>query len=404
MTVDDFRKGLFFELERLKQAGLYRRETILNSRQSSRVSASSTRKQVSELINLCSNNYLGFASHPAIVAAASEALERYGLGFASVRFICGTSDLHKELERSVANLVGMDDAILYSSCFDANTGFFETLLGPEDAIISDRLNHASIIDGIRLCKAGRMTFPNGDMNALEDCLKSSAGSRMRLIVTDGVFSMDGVIADLRSICDLAERYDALVFVDDSHGLGVIGATGRGAVELCNVQGRVHIMSGTFGKALSGGSGGFIAASTEIVELLRQRSRPYLFSNTMAPPTVAAAIKAIDLLDAEAWRLETLQTNTQRFRQKMTTKGFDLLGANHPIVPVMLKSASLSSRISSLLAQSGVLATGFWHPVVPEGTARIRTQLSALHTLDEIDRAAEIFANCYAATLNGEAAS
>jgi glycine C-acetyltransferase len=298
----------------------------------------------------------------------------------------------------------MQDAILYSSCFDANTGFFETLFGAEDAIISDRLNHASIIDGIRLCKAKRMTFANGDMSALEECLRTSAEARTRLIVTDGVFSMDGVIADLKSICDLADRYDAMVFVDDSHGLGVIGPTGRGTIELHGVQGRVDFLSGTFGKALSGGSGGFIAASEPAVRMLRQKSRPYLFSNTMAPPTVAAALKAIELLDSETWRLSDLRNVSQQFRARMTGAGFELTGADHPIIPVMLNDASLASRMGALLVNEGVLAIGFWHPVVPHGTARIRTQLSALHSDADVDLAVDAFVRCRDAAQRGMSAA
>jgi glycine C-acetyltransferase len=404
MSTDDFRKGLFFELDGMAQCGLLRDEVVINTGQGARIGSAGRIGVDTELINLCSNNYLGLANHPAVVEAARQALARYGLGFASVRFICGTSDLHKELEHAVAALVGMQDAILYSSCFDANTGFFETLFGAEDAIISDRLNHASIIDGIRLCKAKRMTFANGDMSALEECLRTSAEARTRLIVTDGVFSMDGVIADLKSICDLADRYDAMVFVDDSHGLGVIGPTGRGTIELHGVQGRVDFLSGTFGKALSGGSGGFIAASEPAVRMLRQKSRPYLFSNTMAPPTVAAALKAIELLDSETWRLSDLRNVSQQFRARMTGAGFELTGADHPIIPVMLNDASLASRMGALLVNEGVLAIGFWHPVVPHGTARIRTQLSALHSDADVDLAVDAFVRCRDAAQRGMSAA
>jgi glycine C-acetyltransferase len=373
----------------LKAKSLYKREKTIATPQGAHVVLDNGQT----LLNMCANNYLGLANHPEIVEASREATAKYGYGMGSVRFICGTNELHRELERTVAAFTGMDDCILFGSCFDANGGVFEALLGPEDAIISDALNHASIIDGVRLCKAKRLRYANGDMADLQVQLQAAAeaGARYKLIVTDGVFSMDGIIAPLKEICDLAEKYDALVMVDDSHAVGVLGETGAGSVEDCGVTGRVDIISGTFGKALGGASGGYIAARAEIVDLLRQRARPYLFSNAVPPPVAAASIKAIELVRTRTELRRQLNDNARRFRDGMTALGFDLVPGHHPIVPVMLGDAERAVSMSEKLYENGVYATGFFYPVVPMGKARIRTQMSAAHTAEDIDFAIQAFA-------------
>jgi glycine C-acetyltransferase len=373
----------------LKAKSLYKREKTIATPQGAHVVLDNGQT----LLNMCANNYLGLANHPEIVEASREATAKYGYGMGSVRFICGTNELHRELERTVAAFTGMDDCILFGSCFDANGGVFEALLGPEDAIISDALNHASIIDGVRLCKAKRLRYANGDMADLEVQLQAAAeaGARYKLIVTDGVFSMDGIIAPLKEICDLADKYDALVMVDDSHAVGVLGETGAGSVEDCGVTGRVDIISGTFGKALGGASGGYIAARAEIVDLLRQRARPYLFSNAVPPPVAAASIKAIELVRTRTELRRQLNDNARRFRDGMTALGFDLVPGHHPIVPVMLGDAERAVSMSEKLYENGVYATGFFYPVVPMGKARIRTQMSAAHTAEDIDFAIQAFA-------------
>jgi glycine C-acetyltransferase len=374
-------------LEELRAAGLYKAEHVIESPQSAHVDVAGR----GEVLNLCANNYLGLADHPEIVAAAHAALDRWGYGMASVRFICGTQQVHRELEQRLARFLGSEDAILYGSCFDANGGLFEALLGPEDAIISDALNHASIIDGIRLCKARRLRYANRDLEQLEARLVESADARHRLIATDGVFSMDGFVADLAGICDLAERHDALVMVDDSHAVGFVGATGRGTHELHGVIDRVDIITGTLGKAMGGASGGYVAAAAEVVDLLRQRSRPYLFSNSLAPPIAGATLKALDLIEQSAEPRQRLRENTARFRQKMTELEFDILPGDHPIVPVMVGDATRAARLADALIGRGVYAVSFSYPVVPEGTARIRTQMSAAHTPADIDFAVDQFA-------------
>jgi len=372
----------------LKAKSLYKEEKIIATPQSARV----TLENGTKLLNMCANNYLGLANHPEVVEASRQATAEYGYGMASVRFICGTDSLHKKLERAVADFVKTDDAILFGSCFDANGGVFESLLGAEDAIISDALNHASIIDGVRLCKAKRFRYANGDMADLETQLKAAneAGARHKLIVTDGVFSMDGIIAPLKEICDLAEKYEALVMVDDSHAVGVLGETGAGSVEDCGVTGRVDIISGTFGKALGGASGGYIAARQEIVDILRQKARPYLFSNAVPPPVAAASLKAIELVRTRPELRAQLNANAKRFREGMSALGFDLVPGHHPIVPVMLGDAAVAVKMSENLYKNGVYATGFFYPVVPMGKARIRTQMSAAHTAEDIDFAIEAF--------------
>lgn len=346
----------------------------------------------SELLNFCANNYLGLANHPSLIAAAKSGLDTHGFGMASVRFICGTQDQHRQLEHRLAEFLGMEDSILYSSCFDANGGLFETLLGAEDAVISDALNHASIIDGIRLCKAQRYRYANNDMAELESCLQRAreAGARHILIATDGVFSMDGVIANLAGICDLADRYHALVMVDDSHAVGFVGEAGRGSHEYCGVMGRVDIITGTLGKALGGASGGYIAAKKEVVEWLRQRSRPYLFSNSLAPSIVAASLQVLSMLAEGDGLRQRLWDNVNYFRSAMQAAGFTLAGADHAIIPVMLGDARLAQTFASLLQQEGIFVTGFFYPVVPEGKARIRTQISASHTQPQLERAVDAF--------------
>ena len=374
-------------LGEIEKAGLYKRERFIESPQQSeiRVGAGDT------VLNLCANNYLGLANHPEVVEAARQALEEWGYGLASVRFICGTQTIHKQLEARLSQFLGTEDTILYSSCFDANGGLFETLLDAEDAIISDELNHASIIDGIRLSKAARYRYKNGDMADLEAKLKEAGGARTRLIATDGVFSMDGYVARLREICDLADKYRALVMVDDSHAVGFMGKTGRGTHEHSGVMGRVDILTGTLGKALGGASGGYTSGRKEIIDLLRQRSRPYLFSNSVAPPIVAASIKVLDLLTGTTELREKLFANTNLFRERMTANGFNILPGEHPIVPIMLGDAALATRMADAMLKRGVYVIGFSYPVVPQGKARIRTQLSAAHTRPELEMALESFA-------------
>jgi glycine C-acetyltransferase len=381
------RDDLRGRLDEVRAAGLYKHEHFIQTPQSAHVRVA----ERGDVLNLCANNYLGLADHPEIVAAAREALERWGYGMASVRFICGTQEVHRELEGRLAAFLGTEAAILYSSCFDANGGLFEALLGPEDAVISDALNHASIIDGIRLCKARRLRFANGDMGELERCLTEAADARHRLIATDGVFSMDGYLAKLPEICDLAERHNAIVMVDDSHAVGFMGEHGRGTHELHGVMGRVDILTGTLGKAMGGASGGYVAAGAEVVELLRQRSRPYLFSNSLAPPITAASLRALDLIERSGELRERLRQNTAHFRTRMEGLGFDVLPGSHPIVPVMIGDAALAARFADGLVRRGVYAVSFSYPVVPQGTARIRTQMSAAHSTADLDFAAEQFA-------------
>jgi glycine C-acetyltransferase len=373
------------DLAALREQGLYKGERVLEGPQGGLVRAGGR-----EVINLCANNYLGLANHPAVREAAKEALDRYGYGMASVRFICGTDELHKSLEQRLARFLGTADVILYSSCFDANGGLFETLLDERDAVISDALNHASIIDGIRLCKAQRLRYANSNMAELEQCLKDSQGARTRLIATDGVFSMDGFIARLGEICDLAERYDALVMVDDSHATGFMGATGRGTPEHCGVAERIDILTGTLGKALGGGSGGYIAARGEVVEWLRQRSRPYLFSNSIPPVVAAASIAVLELLESTPGLRAQLFENARFFRDGLSKAGFELKPGEHPIIPVMLGDAALAARMAEALLDHGVYVIGFSFPVVPKGQARIRTQMSAALTRAELPRALAAF--------------
>jgi glycine C-acetyltransferase len=381
-------------LAEIREAGLYKSELVMETPQGARVDVAGR----GELLNLCANNYLGLASHPAIVDAAHEALDRWGYGMASVRFICGTQALHRELEERLASFLGTDDSILFSSCFDANGGLFEVLLDEQDAVISDQLNHASIIDGIRLCKAQRFRYANGDMDELAARLQEASTARRRLIATDGVFSMDGYLARLGAICDLAEHHDALVMVDDSHAVGVVGPGGRGTPEHYRVTERVDIVTGTLGKAIGGASGGYIAARAEIVELLRQRARPYLFSNSVAPPVVAASLRALDLIERSPDLRDRLRDNTSYFRAEMTARGFDVLPGEHPIVPVMVGDEVAAARLSAALVELGVYAVSFSYPVVPRGTARIRTQMSAAHERSDLDFALEQFANARELTL------
>ena len=380
-----FKDHLQSELAGIEEAGLTKRERGISGPQKAEIITGGT-----EVLNFCANNYLGLADDPRIVDAAARALQEWGYGLASVRFICGTQEQHLELERRLAAFLGTDDAILYSSCFDANGGVFETLFSAEDAIISDELNHASIIDGIRLSKARRLRYRNRDMADLEEQLKAAADARFRVIVTDGVFSMDGYIAPLREICDLAEQYDALVFVDDSHAVGFVGENGRGTPEFCGVSDRVDIYTGTFGKALGGASGGYVAAHRDIVALLRQRSRPYLFSNTLAPSIVAGTLTALDLIEGSADLRARLIENAELFRRRMSEEGFDLLPGEHPIVPVMFGDAALTARIADEMQRQGVYVTAFSFPVVPRGAARIRVQLSAAHTPEQVERCVTAF--------------
>lgn len=382
-----FLEHLSQETAQLKSEKLYKYERALGSAQSSDV----TGVEGEHFINMCANNYLGLANHPEIIQASQATMDRYGFGLASVRFICGTQDLHLKLEKRISDFVGMPDAILYSSCFDANAGLFETLLGPEDAIISDSLNHASIIDGVRLCKAKRFRYRNNDMDDLKAQLEAAKDARFRLIATDGVFSMDGIIANLADICDLADQYDALVMVDDSHAVGFLGATGRGSHEYCGVMDRIDILTGTFGKALGGASGGYTAARAEIVTWLRQRSRPYLFSNTLAPAMAGGTLKALDLIEENPAPLRQLEENSRYFRAQMSELGFDLAGAGHPIIPVMLGDAGAAVQLADNLLKQGIYVIAFSYPVVPKGQARIRVQLSAAHTKAQLDKAIAAFA-------------
>jgi glycine C-acetyltransferase len=381
------RDELAGRLDEVRAAGTYKGELVMTTPQGAHVDVEGR----GELLNLCANNYLGLANHPEIVAAAHEALDRWGYGMASVRFICGTQALHRELEERLSRFLGTDDTILFSSCFDANGGLFEALLDEQDAVISDQLNHASIIDGIRLCKAARHRYANGDMDELETRLRETAGARHRLIATDGVFSMDGYLARLDRICDLADRYQALVMVDDSHAVGVVGPGGRGTPEHHDVIDRVDVITGTLGKAVGGASGGYVSGRREIVELLRQRARPYLFSNSLAPPVAAASLRALDLIETSHDLRERLRDNTARFRARMTDLGFDILPGEHPIVPVMVGDELQAGRLADRLADLGVYAVSFSYPVVPRGTARIRTQMSAAHTVADLDLAADRFA-------------
>ena len=374
------------QCEDLKGAGLYKPERVLGSPQQPVVKLADGR----ELVNLCANNYLALANHPSIREAAHRALDRYGYGMASVRFICGTQTVHKELEARLAAFLGMDDAILYSSCFDANGGLFETLLDEQDAVISDALNHASIIDGVRLCKAQRYRYANDDLDELETRLKEASGARVKLIATDGVFSMDGVIARLGAICDLADRHGALVMVDDSHATGFVGDKGRGTPEFRDVIGRVDILTGTLGKALGGAAGGYTAARREIVAWLRQRSRPYLFSNSIPPVIAAATLRVLDLVETSDELRQQLRRNTAHFRSRMTDAGFAIVPGEHPIAPVMLGDAALAARFAEQLLERGVYVIGFSYPVVPMGKARIRTQMCAGHTIEQLDRAIDAF--------------
>jgi len=374
------------QLASIRDAGLYKEERVIVTPQAAAIRV----RTGQEVINFCANNYLGLSDDTRLIEAAKTTLDERGYGMSSVRFICGTLDIHTRLEEKLSEFLGTDSTILYSSCFDANGGLFETLLGPDDAVISDSLNHASIIDGIRLSKARRLRFANSDMAELEEKLQESADARIRLIATDGVFSMDGYIAKLSEICDLADRYDALVMVDDSHAVGFMGATGRGTHEHCGVMGRVDIITGTLGKALGGGSGGYTSGRAEIVEMLRQRSRPYLFSNTLAPPVVGASLAALDLLSQSTELRDRLESNTRNFRDQMTQAGFAILEGEHPIVPIMLGDARLAGEMASRVLELGIYVIGFSFPVVPRGQARIRVQLSAAHTEEHIDRAVEAF--------------
>jgi len=374
------------QLEDIRQAGTYKEERVIVTPQSSRVDTT----QSQGVLNLCANNYLGLSNDARIISAAKSAYSAWGFGLSSVRFICGTQLIHRQLEQRLSRFLGMDDAVLYSSCFDANGGLFETLLGEEDAVISDELNHASIIDGVRLCKAERLRYRNSDMAQLEQHLKDTQGRRIRLIATDGVFSMDGYVAKLKEICDLAEQYDALVMVDDSHATGFMGMNGRGTHEHCGVMGRVDIITGTFGKAMGGASGGFTAARKPITDLLRQRSRPYLFSNSLAPSICAATLKALDLLEASTALRDRVHQNARHFRDKMAAHGFDLLPGEHPIVPVMLYDEHVAREMAARMLEKGVYVIAFSFPVVPVGKARIRTQISAAHSREDLDFAAEAF--------------
>jgi len=386
MKPTEYLEWLAGEADSLKQQGLYKQERQITSAQAADIQLSDG----SKVVNFCANNYLGLANNPQLIAAAKQGLDEHGFGMASVRFICGTQDIHKQLEARLSAFLGTEDTILYSSCFDANGGLFETLLGPEDAIISDALNHASIIDGVRLCKAKRFRYANNNMAQLEECLQQAADARVRMIVTDGVFSMDGVIADLKSVCDLAEKYNALVVVDDSHAVGFVGENGRGSHEYCDVLDRVDIITGTFGKALGGASGGYTSGRKEVIDWLRQRSRPYLFSNSVAPSIVQATLKALELVEQGAALRATLIDNSQYFRSRMEAAGFTLAGKDHAIIPVMIGDAALASELADRLLAEDIYVIGFSYPVVPMGQARIRTQMSAAHSREQLDRAIDAF--------------
>ena len=381
-----FKDHLLDEIENTKKSGLYKSERIIKSPQSSLIETSEKK----EIINLCSNNYLGLSSHPEVTQAAKDAIDTHGFGMSSVRFICGTQDIHKELENKISSFLGMEDTILYAAAFDANGGVFEPLFGPEDAIISDQLNHASIIDGIRLCKAQRHRYLHNDMNDLEEKLKETSHCRARIIVTDGVFSMDGTIAQLDKISELAKKYNALVMSDECHSTGFIGEKGRGVHELKNVMGKVDIITGTLGKALGGASGGFTSSKKEVVEILRQKSRPYLFSNTLAPSIVGASLKVFELIENDNSLIKNLQKNTEHFREEMKNLGFEIVDGTHPIVPIMLYDAVLAKKMSEKLLEKGVYVIGFYFPVVPKDLARIRVQLSAGHTIEQLEKAINSF--------------
>ena len=381
-----FKDHLLDEIENTKKSGLYKSERIIKSPQSSLIETSEKK----EIINLCSNNYLGLSSHPEVTQAAKDAIDTHGFGMSSVRFICGTQDIHKELENKISSFLGMEDTILYAAAFDANGGVFEPLFGPEDAIISDQLNHASIIDGIRLCKAQRHRYLHNDMNDLEEKLKETSNCRARIIVTDGVFSMDGTIAQLDKISELANKYDALVMSDECHSTGFIGEKGRGVHELKNVMGKIDIITGTLGKALGGASGGFTSSKKEVIEILRQKSRPYLFSNTLAPSIVGASLKVFELIEKDNSLIKNLQKNTKYFRDKMKNLGFDILEGTHPIVPIMLYDAVLAKKMSERLLEKDVYVIGFYFPVVPKNLARIRVQISAGHTIEQLEKAINSF--------------
>ncbi len=378
-------------LDEIKNSGLWKSERIITTPQSNKIDTTASKG----VLNFCANNYLGLADDPELIAAAKSSLDKYGYGMSSVRFICGTQTIHKDLENAVSKFLGTDDTILYSSCFDANGGLFETITTKEDAIISDELNHASIIDGVRLAKATKYRYKNNDMNDLEAKLKEADanGAKHKVIVTDGVFSMDGIIADLKGICDLAEKYGALVVVDDSHATGFVGATGRGTAEYCGVQGRVDIITGTFGKALGGASGGFTSGRREIIDLLRQRSRPYLFSNTLAPMICATTLKVLEIITKDSSRRDKVVENAAYFRAEMEKAGFDLAGKDHAIIPVMLYDAVLSQKVADKMLEKGIYVTGFFYPVVPKDKARIRTQMSAAHTKADIDACVKAFKEC-----------
>lgn len=382
-----FKQHLLAELQNIKDLGLFKSERVITSPQSARVRVNGR----DNILNMCANNYLGLADHPELIAAAKASLDSRGYGMASVRFICGTQDIHKDLERKISEFLGMEDTILYPSCFDANGGLFETLLSSEDAIISDALNHASIIDGIRLSKPTRYRYNNNDMADLEAKLQQAKNSRFRMIATDGVFSMDGIIANLKSICDLADKYDALVMVDDCHASGFLGKTGRGTPEYCAVQGRVDLITGTLGKALGGASGGYTSGPKEVIEMLRQRSRPYLFSNALAPHIVATSIKVFDILANSTELKDKLMDNTDFYRKGLTKIGLKIKGDMHPIVPIMLNDAALSQRVASRMLEKGIYVVGFFYPIVPQGQARIRTQVSAAHSRNDLEFALDMFA-------------
>ena len=385
--VAEFENQVSQTLEEIKSQGLFKTERVITSPQDAHIAITGGKR----VLNMCANNYLGLADHPALIAAAKEALDTHGFGMASVRFICGTQDIHKELEAAITKFLGTEDTILYPSCFDANGGLFETLLTDKDAVISDELNHASIIDGIRLCKAQRFRYKHSDMADLEAQLRIAKDARFRLIATDGCFSMDGTIANLRAICDLAEKYNALTMIDDAHATGFLGKTGRGTHEYRGVMGRIDIITGTLGKALGGASGGFTSGRKEIVDLLRQRSRPYLFSNTIAPPVVAASLKALELLSASTELRDKLEENTKYFRAALTDRGLTIKPGVHPIVPIMIGDAAKSQKFAARMLEKGVYVIGFFYPVVPQGTARIRTQVSAAHSREDLEFAVNAFA-------------
>lgn len=380
------KKHLYETLSQIEKDGLLKKERVITSPQRANIEVKGGQK----VLNFCANNYLGLADNPEIIEAAKKSYDKYGYGLSSVRFICGTQDIHKELEYKLSEFLGTDDTILYSSCFDANGGLFETLLGEEDAVISDELNHASIIDGIRLCKAQRFRYKNNDMNDLEDKLKEASGARFKLISTDGVFSMDGFIANLKSICDLSEKYNSMVMVDDSHAVGFMGKTGRGTHEFNEVMGKVDIITGTLGKALGGASGGYTSGRQEIIDLLRQRSRPYLFSNTVAPSIISASLKVLDMLKSSTHLRDKLEENTKYFRENIKKAGLQIKEGIHPIVPIMLGDAALSQKFAARMLEKGVYVIGFFYPVVPKGTARIRVQISAAHSCEDLDFAIKCF--------------